>query len=455
MSSPALAVRLREWEAWSPQRNREGWGVFLGEDAETRDVARQLTESGILSVTEARDGLAVEATSYVGRIQLGAVSITVWPKLQGLPLWQLMRFAFDLHSLRRFKQTGYEAEPEAFQDIVIAQLVDEAAQLIARGLHRTYQLRSAALSSPCGRLDFVALVRVGQEAATLPCRYHVRSEDCLVNQVLRAGLRLATRLATDADLSVACRRLDQQLGEAVSSIELNRAAFARLEAEQNRLTRAYGPALELVYLLASSLGIGLESSDEVIQLPGFLFDMNMFFQRLILRFLHEYLPDYVVNDEQRLYGMMDYLPDFNPLGRRAPVLRPDFVIQRSSKVVALLDTKYRDLWERSLPREMLYQLAIYALSREPGASAVILYPTLAGEAREARIDIRDPVLGTGRSTVILRPVDMLELSRLVALGQPPQAAAERLRFAECLCFGRTSGGGVGQSAVYASGHAGL
>ena len=438
MSSPTLGVRLREWEAWSPRPDGEGWGVYLGDDAETRDLARQLTETGILSVTETRDGLAIEASSYVGRVQLGAVTITIRPKLHGLPLWHLMRFAFDLRSLRRFKQTGYEVEPETFQDIVIAQLIDEAAQLIARGLHRTYQLRSAALASPRGRLDFVALVRVGQEAATLPCRYHVRSEDCLVNQVLRTGLRLATRLATDADLSVACRRLDEQLGEAVSMIELNRATFARLDAEKNRLTRAYGPALELVHLLASSLGIGLGSGDEGSRLPGFLFDMNMFFQRLISRYLHECLPDYVVSDEHRLYGMMDYPPDFNPLGRRAPVLRPDFVIQRGGNVAALLDTKYRDLWERSLPREMLYQLAIYALSREPGASAVILYPTLGPEAREARIDIRDPVQGAGRSTIVLRPVDILELSRLVALAPTTPAAEERRRFAERLCFGRLS-----------------
>ena len=112
-----------------------------------------------------------------------------------------------------------------------------------------------------------------------------------------------------------------------------------------------------------------------------------------------------------------------------------FVIQRGGKVVALLDTKYRDLWERALPREMLYQLVIYSLSREPGSSAVILYPTLAGEAREARIDIRDPVRGAGRSTVVLRPVDMLELSRLVTLPLTGQWAVERRRFAECLCFG--------------------
>jgi 5-methylcytosine-specific restriction enzyme subunit McrC len=108
---------------------------------------------------------------------------------------------------------------------------------------------------------------------------------------------------------------------------------------------------------------------------------------------------------------------------------------QDGRPVALLDTKYRDLWERDLPREMLYQLAIYALSREPGSSATILYPTLASEAREARIDIRDAVMGAGRSTVVLRPVDMLELSRLVSLPDSHEAAGARRRFAQQLCFG--------------------
>ena len=224
---------------------------------------------------------------------------------------------------------------------------------------------------------------------------------------------------------MACRRLDRQLGEEVSLVELDHSTFASLDAAKNRLTRAYGPALELVSLLASSLGVGLGGGEQGSRLPGFLFDMNMFFQRLISRYLHEYLPDYVVSDEHRLCDMMDYLPDFNPRRRRAPGLRPDFVIQRSGKMVALLDTKYRDLWERELPREMLYQLAIYALSREPGSSAAILYPTLASDAREARIDIRDAVMGSGRATVVLRPVDMLELSRLVMLPDTSQALGDR------------------------------
>jgi 5-methylcytosine-specific restriction enzyme subunit McrC len=163
--------------------------------------------------------------------------------------------------------------------------------------------------------------------------------------------------------------------------------------------------------------------------------------------------------------MMRYAPAHNPRNKRSPEPRPDFVVRRGGGVVAMLDAKYRDLWEHDLPREMLYQLAIYALSREaPGgtastASSVILYPTLAPGAREARIEIRDPVHGRERATVVLRPVDMNELSRLVVLPPTAASADAQRRFALHLCLGdgssahragpRASGraSGVGRVAV--------
>ena len=438
---PTAHVCLREWDSWVPQPGGEGWEVFLGDGTPAQETARRLTAEDRLSVVETRHGLAVGSRSYVGRVRLGDVTITVRPKLRGLPLWNLMRYAFDLRALHRYDDDVYEAEPEAFQDVVIARLVDEATELIGRGLHRTYRARHEALSSPRGRIDFVALAHQTTQTATLPCRYHVRSEDCLVNQVLRAGLALAARLAVDSELRVHCRRLEAQLGESVGLVGVDRATFAQLAAEQSRLTRAYRPALELVHLLADSCGIGLERGEEGASLPGFLFDMNHFFQRLLSRFLHDALPGYVVSDEETLYGMMRYAPAHNPRGKRSPAPRPDFIVRRGGRVVAMLDAKYRDLWEHDLPREMLYQLAIYALSREaPGgaaaaATSVILYPTLADGAREARIEILDPVRGRERATVILRPVDMTALGDLVAL--PPTAASADVqrRFALQMCFG--------------------
>ena len=53
-----------------------------------------------------------------------------------------------------------------------------------------------------------------------------------------------------------------------------------------------------------------------------------------------------------------------------------------------MDAKYRDLWERSLPNHMLYQLTIYATTH-PQHVATILYPTVERQATESRVAIRD------------------------------------------------------------------
>jgi len=199
-----------------------------------------------------------------------------------------------------------------------------------------------------------------------------------------------------------------------------------------RQTAAYRPSIQIIEILLAAQGLSLDDGQQGPTLPGFLFNMNRFFQALLSRFLRENLAGYSVLDEYRLRGMISYLPGRNPRNRQAPDPRPDYVIMRGQEVVSILDAKYRDLWENSLPREMLYQLAIYALSRGPSGESAILYPTIAPEVEEAWIEVRDPATGGGMSRVVLRRVNLYKLSDIISDGRTRQ---ERGAYAQQLAVG--------------------
>jgi 5-methylcytosine-specific restriction enzyme subunit McrC len=100
----------------------------------------------------------------------------------------------------------------------------------------------------------------------------------------------------------------------------------------------------------------------------------------------------------------------------------------------VLDAKYRDLWTTSLPRDMLYQLTLYALAH-PTRSAAILYPTADAAARLQRIVVQDPVGSGHLARVSLVPVALDELGALVAADG---AAAARDRTTLALSLVSTS-----------------
>ena len=164
--------------------------------------------------------------------------------------------------------------------------------------------------------------------------------------------------------------------------------------------------------------------------------MNTFFQALLSRFLRDNLPTYSVRDEHGLKGMMRYNPEFRRPNRKSPTPRPDYAVLKSNTLVALLDAKYRDLWEKSLPREMLYQLVMYAISCDDKQSS-ILYPTLNVRAKEERLDVSHPLSGSHLGQVCLRPVNLSRIEELVS-ADTAALRRERTAYAERLAFGESS-----------------
>lgn len=435
MSENVVSLTLSEWETLTPADCPELAGKFLEDSTECRRVVGALNKSRMLHLTELRQGIEVSAFSYVGRIRIGDLNVTVLPKLNSASLLRLLRYAYGFRRLKLISDSTHLVDQCGFEDLLISQLNAEAQELISRGLQRAYVPQNERLASPRGRINIGRLVLDGGTmTATLPCRHYPRLEDTFLNQVLMAGLRWAGSLASLVDLRRESRRLASFMEEGVSPIILNAAALDRAEREMNRLTAAYTSSLSIIRLLVEAQGIVLEGKTRTSTLPGFLFDMNKFFQALLSRFLRDNLPTYSVRDEHGLKGMMRYSPGFKRPGRNSPTPRPDFAVLQSDKLKALLDAKYRDLWEKSLPRDMLYQLVIYAISCDQKESA-ILYPTLSLGAREERLEVSHPLSGSRLGQVSLRPMNLNRVEELIssdtaALRREAAAYAERLAFGE-------------------------
>lgn len=431
-------VSLREWETARPEAGSALAHQSLAAYPAGRRLAEELTKTGRVEVLELTRGLELRATSFVGRFLLGELVVTIHPKIADAPLLNLFRYAYGLRQLDLYGIVNFAASQWSFQDLLIQQLAAEASELLQRGIHRDYECTRTNLVSPRGRIDFTRYARPAQSAkTTLPCVHYPRSEDTLLNRVLLAGLILAAGLAIDRELRAHVRRIGKMLSETVAVQPINSQMLAEAWRVMDRRTSAYKPAFTLIDLLLSDQGVTLDGQRSRVRLRGFLFDMNRFFQTLIMRFLHEHLSGVEVHDEYRLKGMFSYDPERNPLGRRQPTLRPDFVVMRSKKILAILDAKYRDLWENSLPREMLYQLALYALGRGGGERAsTILYPTVDEAAREQSISIQEPLHGAQQASVALRPVNLLKLEQLLRAG--PTAQSQRVALAKQLVFAEPS-----------------
>jgi 5-methylcytosine-specific restriction enzyme subunit McrC len=434
---PDVHVSLREWSHADPAGTPELAG-FRFASAADRSLAARLTRAGTIELLEMYDGLHVKTASYVGRIRIGSLTVTVRPKLGTTELLSLFRYAFGLKHAQVFDAARYVSEGALFADLVIAQLYAEVRDLVDRGIHRTYVRTLDELASPRGRVEFPQLARrSGLARATLPCSHHPRSTDRLLNRVMLSGIELGASMAGDRSLRAALMRLRAAVETAATPSALSAQLLDRATRSVTRLTAVYGSILQLIEILYFGSLLDLDDPGESARLPGFLFDMNRFWQRLLERFLTENLPDFVVESERGLVEMMRYVPGHNPRRRRAPTPRPDFALRRAGKLIALLDAKYRDLWSRSLPEDMLYQLSVYALSQPRRSTAAILYPTTDAAARPSLIEIRDLISTTPAAYVALRPVHLGRLAELVGT-ESAAARDERCTIVRALALGEDS-----------------
>jgi 5-methylcytosine-specific restriction enzyme subunit McrC len=408
-----ITLYLHEWKKYSPDNYRELKDIIFRR-VNTHSLITMLAQSGILQINELRQGLSIETSSYVGKIQLENVQIVIQPKIKEFKLLNLLQYAYDLRDLKLLSFTHFSFTSNLFHDILIFQLINEIRELFKKNLFLRYQQCEEDLAIPRGQINLNKYAcRYQKETFTIPCIYYPRVKNCIFNQVLLAGLVLAQGMTDDQLLKTNIKKLIYLFKDEIETILLSFQLLDRVFQKMNRLWISYLPALKIIKILYRSNAISFNMNERKISLPGFLFDMNHFFQALVSRFFHDYIPEFHVTDQYRLQGMINYLPEYNPKNRKSPTPRPDFIIQEDGKIVAIIDTKYRDLWENNLPPDMLYQLAIYALSQGDNPTSIILYPVSHSYAQEARLVINEPILGRTRAKVILRPINLLRIDEII------------------------------------------
>src|SRR5579862_514109 len=132
------AVNLHEWEIARPEPGSPLAQLSFAAHSPARRLAEELTRTGRMEVLELARGLELRATSFVGRISLGEVTVTVHPKIRGAPLLRLFRYAYGLRHLDLYGAVDFASVSWSLQDLLIQQLAAEVTELLARGIHRDY-----------------------------------------------------------------------------------------------------------------------------------------------------------------------------------------------------------------------------------------------------------------------------------------------------------------------------
>jgi transposase len=209
------SVNLREWETLRPDPGSVLYQQSFSAYPAGRRLAEELTKAGRMKIFELTRGLELQATSFVGRILIGDMTVTVHPKISGAPLLNLFRYAYGLRNLELYGDANFASARWTFQDLLVQQLAAEVTELLKRGIQRDYECVRSDLANPRGRIDFTRYSIAPRAQTTLPCVYYPRSEDTLLNRTLLAGLNLGASLATDLELKSHVRRIAKMLGAIV------------------------------------------------------------------------------------------------------------------------------------------------------------------------------------------------------------------------------------------------
>jgi 5-methylcytosine-specific restriction enzyme subunit McrC len=133
-----LKIDIREWEQLLPEKGSPLFHKYI-EDEASRYTIKMLNEKGVVNILELKDGLQITSNSYVGKIKIGDIELNIHPKIEGMPLYKLLKYAYGLRDLNIFDEAVHDIASSQFYDLLIYQLYAEIEEMLYRGLNKRYK----------------------------------------------------------------------------------------------------------------------------------------------------------------------------------------------------------------------------------------------------------------------------------------------------------------------------
>ena len=341
------------------------------------------------------------AQNFVGIINLGRDQVEVLPKIDSATTSvrrSLVRMiaevlALDLHGNG---ETRADRHTDSILEILVRLFCEQLWQAVRRGMVRRYEGRTDNLTVLRGRLSMRDQLRENlARPDRLYCAFDEFSENNLLNQVLKAALRVLHRVArSQANL----RNIAELLFCFQDVDDVAPAEFRWELLSTDRLSSRYKPLLRMARLFIEG------QSPDVVTGAGqgfaLLFDMNDLFEGYIGAVARRVFGRRGL--QVALQGPKLHLAQHAD-GAGVFELRPDIVVSNGATVEFIIDTKWKQL-KRAELREGVgsadaYQMHAYA-TQYAAPEVVLLYPHHAElgawKSRRALYLLRDPGGGTKR-----------------------------------------------------------
>lgn len=364
--------------------------ITLFEDSSTllRDYGDHLRNLNILrDIVEPRnfslqaDG-SLRIMHYVGFFQRGKTRVQILPKVfQGVAdveiekqkglefIYRLLYWSgFLKHKSLNIQQIG--TTDSDLLELLISIFINEFNSLFRRKIHRKYEETIEPQQFIKGKILFSETVRSNP---ILKHIHIVRFDEYTINNPLnRIFKTLLFQLLTKTNDKDNKKKLAQGLTylQDVDMINLSSDSFKVIRFD--RLNTEFEPLFNLAKLFFYNQQPGLNEGQE--KTFSFLIPLNALFEHVVGKLLSN-LSDSIFE----FHFQKNRIHLLSESNTKELMLKPDFTITESGKVVSILDAKYKSPFapdgKVDLKESDIYQMCTYAL-RYNVKSLILIYPKL-------------------------------------------------------------------------------